>query len=397
MPAHLLDESLAEIEARLAAWGEPSYRARQVARWALREGATSFDAMTNLPHALRARLAATYTLEPPSELADTAADDGLTTKVLLGLAPRGIPAFGLAPQGIPAFGVAPRGIPAFGAGDAVEAVRMDYDPDQPEHAEGTRRRSTVCVSTQAGCAMGCVFCATGQQGFTRNLTPSEIVAQVLHFTRGNPESPVSNVVFMGMGEPLANYDATLRAVRWLIDPQGLDMRARGITISTVGLEGPIRRLAGERLQIGLTVSLHAPDDKLRRQLIPTAGSVTLDGLLDASREYVERTGRRVTFAYALLEGVNDSPEQARRLAARVRGIRAHVNLIPYNPTAGEGLRRPSIGRVRAFQRELQAAGVNATVRIERGVEIAAACGQLRTDFASGMGSQPLPLAGSRGL
>ena len=372
MPAHLLDESLAEIEARLAAWGEPSYRARQVARWALREGATSFDAMTNLPHALRARLAGTYTLEPPSELADTAADDGLTTKVLLGLAPQGIPAFGV--------------------GDAVEAVRMDYDPDQPEHAEGTRRRSTVCVSTQAGCAMGCVFCATGQQGFTRNLTPSEIVAQVLHFTRGNPESPVSNVVFMGMGEPLANYDATLRAVRWLIDPQGLDMRARGITISTVGLEGPIRRLAGERLQIGLTVSLHAPDDKLRRQLIPTAGSVTLDGLLDASREYVERTGRRVTFAYALLEGVNDSPEQARRLAARVRGIRAHVNLIPYNPTAGEGLRRPSIGRVRAFQRELQAAGVNATVRIERGVEIAAACGQLRTDFASGANPQRLAVA-----
>ena len=372
MPAHLLDDSLAEIEARLEEWGEPAYRARQIARWALREGVTSFDAMTDLPRALRTRLGETYALEPPAELARTAADDGSTTKVLLGL-------------GEPA-----PGAPSFAIGDAVEAVRMDYDPDRLEHATGTRRRATVCVSTQAGCAMGCVFCATGQQGFTRNLTTAEILAQVLHFTRGNPDPGVSNVVFMGMGEPLANYEPTLRAVRWLIDPNGLDMRARGVTISTVGLEGPIRRLAGEGLQIGLTVSLHAPDDALRRRLIPTAGGVTLDGLLDASRDYVERTGRRVTFAYALLAGVNDEPEQARRLAARVRGMRAHVNLIPYNPTAGEGLRRPSTARVRAFQRELQAAGINATVRIERGVEIAAACGQLRTDVA--LGNTPQPLA-----
>ena len=373
MPAHLLDDSLAEIEARLEAWGEPAYRARQVARWALREGATSFDAMTDLPRALRARLAETYTLEPPPELARTAADDGLTTKVLLGL------------------GDPEPGSPVFAPGDAVEAVRMDYDPERAAHAAGTRARSTVCVSTQAGCAMGCVFCATGQQGFTRNLTSSEILAQVLHFTRGHPEPTVSNVVFMGMGEPLANYGPTLQAVRWLIDPHGLDMRARGVTISTVGIEEPIRRLAGEGLQVGLTVSLHAPDDDLRRRLIPTAGGVTIDGLLDASREYVERTGRRVTFAYALLEGVNDEPGQARRLAERVRGMRAHVNLIPYNPTAGEGLRRPSTARVRAFQRELQAAGVNATVRIERGVEIAAACGQLRTDVMTG--STPQALAG----
>ena len=359
MPSHLLDDSLAEIEARLAGWGEPAYRARQVARWALREGATSFDAMTDLPRPLRARLADAYALAPPAELARTEADDGLTTKVLLGL-----------------------GGASFAPGDAVEAVRMDYDPERAEHAPGTRGRATVCVSTQAGCAMGCVFCATGQQGFTRNLTPAEIVAQVLHFTRGEAGRPVSNVVFMGMGEPLANYEATLRAVRWLTDPRGLDLRARGVTISTVGLEAPIRRLAAEGLQVGLTVSLHAPDDALRRALIPTAGGVTIDGLLDASREYVERTGRRVTFAYALLDGVNDAPEQARRLAARVRGIRAHVNLIPYNPTAGDNLRRPSTPRVRAFQRELQASGINATVRIERGMDIAAACGQLRTDVAS---------------
>ena len=256
---------------------------------------------------------------------------------------------------------------------------MDYDPDRPHHPGGTRARSTVCVSTQVGCAMACVFCATGQQGFTRNLGAGEILAQVLHFQR---KRPVSNVVFMGMGEPLANYGPTLTAVRWLIDRDGLDLRARGVTISTVGLPPAIRRLAAEGLQIGLAVSLHAPDDELRRRLIPTAGGVTLDELIDASQDYVERTGRRVSFAYALLEGLNDDPEQARRLARRIRGIRCHVNLIPYNPTAGEGLRRPSLGRVRAFQHELQAAGVNATVRIERGVEIAAACGQLRSDFAT---------------
>ncbi len=348
---HLLDEPLGAIEARLAEWGEPAWRARRAARWALRGGATSFAAMTDLPRALRSRLAAAYALGPPPVLARTEADDGRTAKVLLGL----------------------------GGGAAVEAVRMDYDPDSPGHAPGTRRRATVCVSTQAGCAMGCVFCATGQQGFGRNLSSGEIVAQVLHFAR---ERPVSHVVFMGMGEPLANYGATLRAVRWLLGGDGLGLRARGVTISTVGLERPIRRLAGEGLQVGLAVSLHAPDDALRRRLIPTAGGVTIDGLIAAAREYAERTGRRVTFAYALLAGVNDAPEQARRLAARVRGTGAHVNLIPYNPTAGEGLRRPSRGRVRAFQRELQAAGVHATVRIERGAAIAAACGQLRTGLAA---------------
>ena len=240
-----------------------------------------------------------------------------------------------------------------GAGDAVEAVRMDYDPERPA-GEGPAR-TTVCVSTQVGCAMGCVFCATGQQGVTRNLTASEILGQVLHFSR---TQRITNVVFMGMGEPLANYAATLTAIRWMIDADGMNLRARGITVSTVGLCSGIRRLAGEGLQVGLAISLHAPDDELRRKLIPTAAGTSIDDLLAAAREYIEQRGRRVTFAYALLEGVNDSVEQARALAVRVRGMQAHVNLIPYNPTAGEGLRRPSRERVRAFQRELQAAGVN---------------------------------------
>ena len=341
---HLLDLSKDELAAWLAERGEPPYRTRQVARWALQRGVTGFEAMTDLPAGLRAAFASEFTLAAPSVLATRVADDGDTTKVLLDL----------------------------GDGQAVEAVRMSYDPDE----DGEPDRTTVCVSTQVGCAMACAFCATGQQGFTRNLLPSEILAQVLHFTR---ERRVTNVVFMGMGEPLANYAATLRAVRWMVDPDGLDLRARGITISTVGLVNGIRRLAAEGLQVGLTISLHAPDDALRRRLIPTAGGTTIDELVEAARGYIEAWGRRVTFAYALLEGVNDEPEQARRLAQRLRGLNAHVNLIPYNPTAGAGLRRPGRERVRAFQRELQAAGINATVRVERGQEIAAACGQLRTD------------------
>jgi 23S rRNA (adenine2503-C2)-methyltransferase len=195
-----------------------------------------------------------------------------------------------------------------------------------------------------------------------------------------------------MGEPLANFEATRRAIRWLVDPRGLGLRQRGITVSTVGLLRPIERLAAEHLQIGLTISLHAPDDDLRRRLIPTSGGVTIAALIEAGRRYYEVTGRRVTFAYALLEGVNDEPAQARALAAQLRGLPIHVNLIPYNPTAGDNLRRPSRDRVRAFQRELQSAGINATVRIERGIEIAAACGQLRTDVQNTSPLAPIATA-----
>ncbi|MSQ31186.1 MAG: 23S rRNA (adenine(2503)-C(2))-methyltransferase RlmN [Dehalococcoidia bacterium] len=346
---HLLDLSLEEIETELATWGEPRYRAKQVPEWVFHHGATEFAAMTNLPPALRSRLAEAFTIAAPTVLAERVADDGATTKALLDL----------------------------GGGDAVETVRMDYDPDE----DGAPDRVTVCISTQVGCAMGCRFCATGLQGFTRNLTPAEIVAQVLHFSRSaSGTNRVTNIVFMGMGEPLANYGGTVAAIRWLTRPEGLGLRQRGITVSTVGLVRGIDRLSQEGLQVGLTISLHAPDDELRRSLIPTSGGTTISQLVAAARRYIERCGRRVTFAYALLDHVNDEPEQARALARRIRGIQAHVNLIPYNPTAGPDLRRPSIGRVRAFQRELQAAGVNATVRIERGIEIAAACGQLRTDI-----------------
>lgn len=357
MPAveHLLDQSLPGLRAVFEGWGEPAYRADQVARAVFVRGATDFASMTELPLGLRDRLAGRFRMAPPAVLARVAADDGATSKVLLDL----------------------------GGGAAVEAVRMAYDPE--DASEVGRTRTTICVSTQVGCAMGCVFCATGQQGFTRNLSAAEILAQVLHFVReaaATGANRITNIVFMGMGEPLANYAHTLEAVRWLVDEHGLHLRQRGITISTVGLRSGIRRLAAEGLQVNLTISLHAPDDELRRQLIPSAAGTSIDDLVGAAREYIAATGRRVTFAYALLDGVNDSVEQARHLAARVRGLQSHLNLIPYNPTAGEGLRRPTRERVRAFQRTLQALGVNATVRIERGAAIAAACGQLRTDAAN---------------
>jgi 23S rRNA (adenine2503-C2)-methyltransferase len=224
--------------------------------------------------------------------------------------------------------------------------------------------------------MGCTFCATGQQGFTRNLTSAEIMEQVLCFSR---QGAISNIVFMGMGEPLANYGATIGAIRWMIDANGLGLSARAITISTVGMRTGMRRLAKEGLPLGLAISLHAPDDKLRHALIPTATGTTIDDLISAARDYIDGTGRRVTFAYTLIDRVNDSVSQARLLASRIRGIQVHVNLIPYNPVVGQEFQRPTRKRVREFQRELQSNGVNATVRVERGTDISAACGQLRTN------------------
>ncbi|HZU75331.1 MAG TPA: 23S rRNA (adenine(2503)-C(2))-methyltransferase RlmN, partial [Dehalococcoidia bacterium] len=258
-------------------------------------------------------------------------------------------------------------------GTTVEAVLIEYDP-----TEIGRARQTVCISTQVGCAMGCVFCATGQQGFLRNLTAGEIVQQVLHFARRlrAEERRITNIVFMGMGEPLANYDATLKAVRILTSPRAFGLGQRHITVSTVGLVPMMRRLAGEGLQLGLAVSLHSPDDELRRRLVPTARAA-IDEILAAADEFTAATGRRYSVEYALIDHVNDAPELARRLAERLRGRHCHVNLIPVNPTANAETRRSARQRVLAFERVLREAGVNVTVRVEKGIDIAAGCGQLR--------------------
>ncbi|WP_322795418.1 23S rRNA (adenine(2503)-C(2))-methyltransferase RlmN [Tepidiforma sp.] len=340
----------AEVDTLVLEAGGERYRADQLLRAVYRDGIRGFEEARQLPAGLRERLAELATVTPAREVRRVVSEDGLTTKLLL----------------------------AMTDGTLIETVLMQYP------AEGGRHpRSTVCVSTQAGCAMGCVFCATGQMGFERNLRAAEIVAQVVTVAgllRDRGEH-VTNVVFMGMGEPLANYAETIRAVRILTDPRAFGLGQRHITISTVGVVRGIDRLAGEGLQVGLAISLHAPNDALRRRLVPTAGPHSVSELMAAARRYFVRTGRRVTFEYALIAGVNDSETTARELARLVRGTGAHVNLIPVNPTAG-GFARPARRQVLAFERVLREAGVNCTVRVEKGTEISAACGQLRTDAAA---------------
>jgi 23S rRNA (adenine2503-C2)-methyltransferase len=251
-------------------------------------------------------------------------------------------------------------------GATVETVLMHYTD-----------RSTVCVSTQAGCAMACGFCATGQAGFDRHLSTGEIVEQVVRAAQRAAPRRVANIVFMGMGEPLANYDHTWAAVRRLHDDLGIS--ARHLTVSTVGIVPGIRRLTHESLPVNLAVSLHAADDALRDELVPINRRYPLDLLAEACRQYVTASGRRLSFEWALIEGVNDQPVHARALAAYARPLRAHVNLIPLNPTPGWSTQGTPMPGVRAFRDGLRAMGINATVRANRGTEIDAACGQLRAD------------------
>jgi 23S rRNA (adenine2503-C2)-methyltransferase len=330
-----------EVEALLRECGAPRYRTDQLLDWVYRRGARSFMDMTNVPAALRSKLSNLLSLDLPPILRWQDADDHMTRKALLELSD----------------------------GETVECVLMRYDA-----RADSRARSTVCISTQAGCAMGCVFCATGQSGFVRNLTTAEIVAQVMPFVRN--EEQVTNIVFMGMGEPLANYGAMWKAVEIINDPRCIGIGARNITISTVGLIPGIRRLAREKLQVNLAISLHAADDELRRRLIPTAGQPVAD-LVAAAREFFAETSRRVSFEYVLIAGVNDSVDQARQLADLVSNVPSHVNLIPVNPTSDSSIRRPSRSRILAFQRVLREQRIACTVRVEKGVEIESACGQLR--------------------
>jgi len=349
--ASLYDLSLKELEAHVEALGQPAYRARQVWEWAYKRFAASYDEMSNLPAPLRARLSDDLPFPALAVVAELTSDDGLTRKRLFRLHD----------------------------GKLIESVLMLYDPRGE-----SRGRATVCVSSQAGCAMGCVFCATGQGGFERNLSAGEIIAQIVAFAREQAERggrPLTNVVFMGMGEPLANYRAVWRAVETLNEPAGIGMAARHITISTVGLVAGIRKLAEERLQVGLAVSLHAPDQTLRERLIPTAHRYPLPEIIEACRDYIAKTGRRVTFEYCLIAGVNDSPAQARALASLLHGMLCHVNLIPVNPTPDDRIHRPTRTRSITFQRALADKGIPCTVRVEKGAETRPACGQLRGEAA----------------
>jgi len=406
MKRNVYDLSPARLAEELASWGQPQYRAVQVLRWLYKELVTGFSQMTNLPLDLRRKLEEHFYVGSAELIAQKISSDGWTRKVLLKMRD----------------------------GNTIEAVLMLYYD-----------RATVCISSQVGCAMGCNFCATGQMGFTRNLTAGEILEQVLWFNRWLREHPhiphvpqprpqaqrqqarparrdgrygskqyrppqkvvklddsvwhvqgvqptesapqpitaVTNIVFMGMGEPLVNYNNLWTTIHTLCSPQGLGMSPRRLTVSTVGVVPQIGRFAREDMAVNLAVSLHAANDELRSSMMPMNNRYPLSSLIAACREYTALTHRRVTFEYVLISGTNDSPEQARELAALLKGLLCHVNLIPLNPVPGTGMRATPRERVFAFQKVLDDAGIPTTVRIERGVDIAAACGQLKVSEEPG--------------
>jgi len=327
------------IAATLAELGQPAYRARQVYEALTRGLVTDFAAVTTLPLPLREELARRLTLLSLTAVETRAAATGSARKTLFQTAD----------------------------GHPVEAVLMLV-----------AGRATVCVSTQVGCAVGCTFCASGRLGLRRDLTAEEIVDQVLHFARvlrDEGDRRVTNVVFMGMGEPFHNYDQTLRACRLLNDPGGFGLAARAISVSTVGVVPGIDRFAAEPLQLNLAVSLHAATDELRDRLVPLNRIYPLDAVFAACERYVRATRRKLLFEYVVLRGVNDTPAQVTALAQRLRRPLFHLNLIAYNETGGE-FSRPEPGEVEALRARLERAGVSVTVRRSPGGDIAAACGQL---------------------
>lgn len=341
----LLDLTWEELAQELAAWGEPPFRTKQVWEWIWVHFASDFSSMTNLPLSLREKLSRHFLIDPYTVI-DRETDGEGTEKVLLGLSD----------------------------GSNVEAVLI---------REGSRR--TVCISTQVGCPVGCAFCATGQMGFVRNLTAGEIAGQVRHFAQVlRPLGErVNHVVVMGMGEPFLNYAATLKALLILNHKDGLNLGARRITVSTVGVVPGILQLAKEGYQFNLSISLQAPDDALRATLVPLAARWPMAEIIAAAEFYASTTGRRVTFEYVLLRGVNDNLSQARALTRLLRGKLAHVNLIPFNPAPGLPFKPPNPRQVEMFRQELLEGGVDVTVRRSRGAHIQAGCGQLRSR-ASGL-------------
>jgi len=335
----LLDLSRLELNELMTGWTEPTYRAEQIETWLYKRYITDAAEMSNLPKPLRQRLADECLIDPLRLVILLDSTDGQTRKALFAL-----------PDG-----------------QEVEAVLMRYE-----------KRQTLCISTQVGCAMACPFCATGQMGFMRNLSAGEIVAQVLYFARqlDREGKRVTNIVFMGMGEPLANYAETWRAVRRLNDPAGFNLGARHMTLSTVGLVPAIRRMSKEPEQVGLAVSLHAPTDELRDKIVPINQRYPLAVLMQVLRDYIAATHRRVTFEYALMDNLNDSDTCADQFAELVQDLLCHVNLIPLNPTPGSPWSGSPDERVYAFRDRLREAGISTTVRLRRGVDIAAGCGQL---------------------
>jgi 23S rRNA (adenine2503-C2)-methyltransferase len=339
-PTFITDFSLAQTEELMASFGEPAYRAKALLAWVYQKRATSFNDLTDFPRALRDQLIQKIKVSSVEEVEVQQARDG-TVKALVSL----------------------------WEGRTIETALLPSSTGQ----------YTVCVSSQVGCATGCPFCATGQQGFERNLAVSEICDQVLYFARRlGDKGTVSNIVFMGMGEPFANYLDVMSAVEHFNAPWGFGLGARNITISTAGHVPGIEKLSKEKLQVGLAVSLHAANNALRNKLVPLNRKYPLEKLIPACAAYIEATGRRMTFEYCMFEGVNDSLAQARELAHLLRGMNCHVNLIAANETLGCDYQPPKPEVVMAFEDELKRLRITVTLRKSFGRDIKGGCGQLKS-------------------
>jgi len=335
---------LPELEDKVQKFAEPAYRARQIIDWLYKKRVGSFDEMTDLPREFRNRLGQEFAFSS-IDIARVLGSRDTTRKFLFRLAD----------------------------GNLIESVLI---PASPALYGSRSDRRTICISTQVGCAYGCKFCASGLEGFCRNLQPNEIVDQIIAVERESGEK-IDNIVFMGMGEPLANFDNLMRAIRIINAPWGLGIGARHITLSTSGLAPQIRQLADEPLQIRLAISLHGATDEVRNQMMPINRRYNLEKLLAACDYYIRRKKQRLTFEYILIANVNDSPDQARRLGRIARRLGAKVNLIPYNTVHGLPWSRPSTEQQDQFLSILRRSDVPATLRREKGHDIEAACGQLR--------------------
>jgi 23S rRNA (adenine2503-C2)-methyltransferase len=357
-PLHIKSLTLDDLGARLTALGQPAYRAKQVMQWLYAKRAPSFAAMSDLPAALRTQLAAEFAFDDLQPVRTLGSQD-TTLKYLFQLADRAL----------------------------IESVLIPASPAL--YGEASDRR-TLCISTQVGCAYGCKFCASGLDGWSRNLTAAEIVGQVLRVEELSRER-INNIVFMGMGEPLANFAHLMRAIGIINAPWGVGLGARHITISTSGLAPQIRELAEQPLQVRLAISLHGATDEVRSQIMPVNRKYPLAVLLEACAFYTQRKKQWLTFEYILIAGINDRPEDAAALVRVARKVKAKINCIPYNQVEDLDWQRPSHARQDAFMAVLTAARIPATLRREKGHDIAAACGQLRRQTLPPAGAvAPLP-------
>ena len=342
------DLTFPELQERLKQLGEPAFRARQLWHAVYVDLIADPLAFSTLSKPLRQKLADTFSFSSLMPSTKLASSDGQTVKTLFALPDE----------------------------HSIEAVLMYYD-----------ERNTLCISTQAGCAMGCVFCATGQMGFKRNLSSGEIVEQVVYYARllKNESKEVTNIVVMGMGEPFQNYNAVMDAIDRLNDPDGCNFGARRFTISTVGLVPGIDRFASEKRQVNLAISLHAANDALRSSLLPVNKKYPIAALMQACRDYLAATNRRLTFEWALIENVNDREQDALELAALLKRMLCHVNIIPLNPTSRFAGQPTTRDRAERFKAVLDAAGIPCTIRLRRGIDIQAGCGQLASQRSTGDG------------